>query len=90
MNTRNRIRRLGIALAAAAFAPVAAVSQSYPSKPIEMVIHTNPGGGQDAFGRLFAEISAREKLLPQPFAVVNRPGGSGVVALQGLVVTAQR
>ena len=58
--------------------PVAA--QSYPVKPIEMVIHTNPGGGQDTFGRLFAEISSREKLLPQPFAVVNRPGGSGVVA----------
>ena len=45
-----------------------------------MVIHTNPGGGQDVFGRLFAEISQRERLLPQPFAVVNRPGGSGVVA----------
>ena len=81
MNTRNRIRCAGVALAvsAAAFAS-AAVSQSYPTRPIEMVIHTNPGGGQDAFGRLFAEISARDKLLPQPFAVVNRPGGSGVVA----------
>src|SRR5262249_59693257 len=42
--------------------------------------HTNPGGGQDSFGRLFAEISTREKLLPQPFVIVNRPGGSGVVA----------
>jgi len=57
-----------------------AQSQSYPSRPIEMVIHSNPGAGQDVFGRLFAEISAREKLLPQPFTVVNRPGGSGTVA----------
>jgi putative tricarboxylic transport membrane protein len=74
--------RLGIVLSAAAalFAATPASSQSYPAKPIEMVIHTNPGGGQDVFGRLFAEISAREKLLPQPFSIVNRTGGSGSVA----------
>ena len=45
-----------------------------------MVIHSNPGAGQDVFGRLFAEISAREKLLPQPFTIVNRAGGSGAVS----------
>jgi putative tricarboxylic transport membrane protein len=55
-------------------------AQTFPSRPIEMVIHSNPGAGQDVFGRLFADISAREKLLPQPFTVVNRPGGSGTVA----------
>jgi putative tricarboxylic transport membrane protein len=45
-----------------------------------MVIHSNPGAGQDVFGRLVAEVSAREKLLPVPFVVVNRPGGSGTVS----------
>jgi len=45
-----------------------------------MVIHTNPGGGQDVVGRLITEINNREKLLPQPFTNVNRPGGSGAVA----------
>ena len=69
------IRRLGVALAV-----VTGSSQSYPIKPIEMVIHTSPGAGQDVIGRLIADISSREKLLPQPFVVVNRPGGSGVVA----------
>ena len=73
---------LSIALAAvvSVLAPVAASSQPYPAKPIEMVIHTNPGGGQDVFGRLITEINNREKLLPQPFTNVNRPGGSGAVA----------
>jgi putative tricarboxylic transport membrane protein len=65
-------------LAACIAAPAAA--QTYPAKPIEMVIHTNPGGGQDVFGRLIADINAREKLLPQPFTIVNRTGGSGSVA----------
>jgi len=73
---------LSIAFAAAvtALAPFTVLSQPYPAKPIEMVIHTNPGGGQDVFGRLIAEINNREKLLPQPFTNVNRPGGSGAVA----------
>ena len=66
--------------AAAACVSATALSQAFPSRPIEMVIHSNPGAGQDVFGRLFAEISSREKLLPQPFTVVNRPGGSGAVA----------
>lgn len=59
---------------------ISASAQSFPTKPVEMVIHTNPGGGQDVFGRLVADIAAREKLLPQPFAIVNRTGGSGSVA----------
>lgn len=66
--------------AAAAALTTAAHAQPFPSKPIEMVIHSNPGAGQDVFGRLFVDIVAREKLLPQPFTVVNRPGGSGAVA----------
>jgi putative tricarboxylic transport membrane protein len=62
------------------FTAPAAQGQAFPSRPLEMVIHSNPGAGQDVFGRLVADISAREKLLPQPFTVVNRPGGSGAVA----------
>ena len=72
MITLSCIQRMGVALAAAAaaFAAVPAASQSYPARPVEMVIHTNPGGGQDVFGRLLAEINMREKLLPQPFSIV--------------------
>ncbi len=74
-------RILAVALMTiAAGAPAAAQAQAFPNRPIEMVIHSNPGAGQDVFGRLFAEISAKEKLLPQPFTIVNRPGGSGTVA----------
>lgn len=82
MSTFIAIQRVGVAIAAAAgvFASVPASSQTFPTKPIEMVIHTNPGGGQDVFGRLLADISTREKLLPQPFTIVNRTGGSGAVA----------
>lgn len=61
-------------------ASLGVAAQTFPSRPIEMVIHSNPGAGQDVFGRLFVDIVTREKLLPQPFTVVNRPGGSGALA----------
>ena len=81
MYTRYVLHSLFGALAIAASGiPTMAHAQAYPNRPIELVIHSNPGAGQDVFGRLFADISAREKLLPQPFTVVNRPGGSGTVA----------
>ena len=82
MNRIACMHRLAMAAVAAMIACVAtgASAQSFPMKPIEMVIHTNPGGGQDVFGRLLADISTREKLLPQPFTIVNRTGGSGSVA----------
>ena len=81
MFTHCRARALAVLLVAIGAGTTNAVlAQTFPSRPIEMVIHSNPGAGQDVFGRLVAEISAREKLLPQPFTVVNRPGGSGAVA----------
>jgi len=75
----SQLTRILATLAVCGFATFAA-AQPYASRPIEMVIHTNPGGGQDVVGRLLQEINASEKLLPQPFTIVNRPGGSGAVA----------
>lgn len=58
-------------------APVAA--QSYPVKPIEMISPTGAGGGSDLVARVVADIIAKEKLLPQPVVIQNRPGGGGAV-----------
>ena len=55
-------------------------AQSYPSKPIELVVHTAPGGGFDLVARTVAEVVARNKLLPQILIVQNRSGGSGAIA----------
>jgi putative tricarboxylic transport membrane protein len=68
------------ALAATASAAPAALGQSFPSRPIEFVVHTSAGGGTDLFARIVAEIIAREKLLGQPINVVNRTGGGGAIA----------
>lgn len=59
--------------------PFAAVAQTYPGKPIELVVPSSAGGGTDALARGFAELA--KKHLPQPLIVNNRPGASGVVGM---------
>ena len=58
----------------------AALAQSYPTRPVEVIVHTSPGSGGDIVSRAVAEIVRRDKLLPQPMQVVNRVGGSGALA----------
>ena len=65
--------------ALAALSVLPAMAQPYPSKPIELVVHTSAGSGGDVVSRAVAEIIRREKLLPQTLLVNNRVGGAGVV-----------
>ena len=73
-------RRTVVQLAAAAglaALPRAATAQSYPSRPIHIVLGFPPGGSSDVIGRLMAQwLSER---LRQPFVFDNRPGaGSNI------------
>ncbi len=73
-------RRLAIAAAvslAAACASGFAWADTYPSKPITLVVAYPAGGDTDALARLYAEkLSAR---VGQPVVVDNRPGASGII-----------
>ena len=73
------MRKLAILVAGLA-AATPALSQSYPTRTVELIVHTSPGSGGDVLSRTAAEIVRREKLLPQPLQVVNRVGGSGALA----------
>jgi tripartite-type tricarboxylate transporter receptor subunit TctC len=52
-------------------------AQSYPARPVTVICPWGAGGGTDATARIVAAVL--EKELKQPFNVVNRTGGSGVV-----------
>jgi len=52
----------------------------YPEKPINLIIHAGAGGGSDIFARTMASAIEKDKLLPQPVIVENKPGGSGGIA----------
>jgi putative tricarboxylic transport membrane protein len=67
-------------------APLPAPAQGFkPSKPIDVVVHTGPGGGNDVLARFIATAMEKEKLLPVRLQVVNKPGGGGLTALAYLV-----
>jgi putative tricarboxylic transport membrane protein len=55
-----------------------------PSKSIEVVVHTGPGGGSDLFARAIAELLQKEKLVSQRLQVVNKSGGGSAVAMSYL------
>src|SRR3978361_2227522 len=65
------------AVAAAGFGLKPALAQAYPARPVTVIVPWGAGGGTDATARIVAALL--EKDLGQPFNVVNRTGGSGVV-----------
>src|SRR3954471_18570195 len=73
------VRRIWLGGAVIACAAASVFAQSYPSRPIELVSATGAGGGSDLVCRTVADIIAKEKLLPQPVMVVNKPGGGGAM-----------
>jgi len=61
------------ALLVALVAPAAlAQTQSWPTRPVRVIVPVSPGGGLDATARLLATQLAKQ--LGQPFVVENRPG----------------
>jgi putative tricarboxylic transport membrane protein len=75
----------GVAIAAAALAlAVPAAAQWKPTKPVEMIVHTGPGGGSDILARAVAQMMEKEKLVPVRMQVINKPGGNGAVAAAAL------
>jgi putative tricarboxylic transport membrane protein len=67
---------------AAALLPLAApaIAEFKPTKPVEVIVHTGPGGGSDLLARAIANMIEKEKLLPVRMNVINKPGGNGAVA----------
>jgi len=55
----------------------AAAAQSYPNKPVRVIVPFAPGGSTDIIARLVGERMGRE--LGQPFVIENRGGGGGAI-----------
>lgn len=70
-------RRTLLACALAAAAPLAG-AQTYPNRPIRILVGYAAGGGVDAMARMLA--SRLPPLLGQQVVVENRAGASGVIA----------
>jgi len=71
-------------LAAVTLALSASVhAQSWPVKPIRLLVGFAPGGTADVSARFTGDIVSKE--LGQPVIVENRPGGSGSVGIEATI-----
>lgn len=54
-------------------------ADSYPARPIKLVVPFGAGGGSDTFARLIQNAVEANDLLPQPLVIVNVPGAGGTI-----------
>ena len=71
----------GLMLAAAG----AASAQSFPSKPVRILVPYPAGGGVDVLTRTLGEVVSKQ--WGQSVVVENRPGAGGVIASQAVVAS---
>ena len=76
----------GLALASLCL-PLAVLAQTFPSKPITLVVPNPPGGLVDTSARLVAEPLAR--VIGQSVVIDNKPGASGNLAYQNVARSAK-
>lgn len=74
----RRFLALWLLATAPCFAKAQGAAESWPARPVRLVIGLAPGGGTDIQARLFAQKLSEN--LGRPFVVENRTGAGGTVA----------
>jgi tripartite-type tricarboxylate transporter receptor subunit TctC len=65
-----------LGLAAGLLLALAAQAQTFPAKPVSLIVPWPAGGSTDIYFRKLGEVTARH--LGQPLVIENKPGGSGM------------
>jgi tripartite-type tricarboxylate transporter receptor subunit TctC len=71
--------------ASAACAATPALAQSFPDRPIRLIVPSAPGGPTDIPARLLSQILPK---LGQPAVVENRPGAGGAIGARAVATAA--
>ncbi|AVG40566.1 Bug family tripartite tricarboxylate transporter substrate binding protein [Achromobacter insolitus] len=83
LRRRTLLALCSLAGVLAATHPAAAQAETWPAKPIRLIVGYPPGGGTDTVARMVAQQLGQE--LKQPVVVENRAGASGTIATQQVV-----
>lgn len=71
-----------VLLACLAGTALGAVAQSYPTRPVRLIIPFPPGGTLDTVGRMLAQKLGEQ--MGQPLVVENKPGGNGTIGAEAV------
>jgi tripartite-type tricarboxylate transporter receptor subunit TctC len=89
-NLRSRSRRQFLHLAAGAaalpFVSRTGLTQTYPSRPMRIIVPLAPGGGLDFNSRLIGEFVSRS--FGQQVIVENKPGAGGMIGIEAAAKSA--
>jgi tripartite-type tricarboxylate transporter receptor subunit TctC len=85
MGLPHRRQFLHLAAGAATLPVVSrrASAQTYPTRPVRLIVGAPPGGGSDISARLIGQWLTER--LGQPVIVENRPGGGGTIGTEAVV-----
>lgn len=79
----NRVFRFFYTALAASLLPCLASAQTYPNRPVKIVVTFTPGGAADVTARVFSEKLA--ELWKQGVVVENRPGAGGSIGAEAVL-----
>src|SRR5262250_2282045 len=85
MKLPHRRQFLHLAAGAAALPAVSRIAwaQTYPTRPVRLIVGWPPGGAADVVGRLIGQLLSER--LGQQFVIENRPGAGGNLAAEAVV-----
>jgi tripartite-type tricarboxylate transporter receptor subunit TctC len=84
---RRTLTAAGCAVVAAALlGPSAAEAQTYPARPVRVLVGFSPGGAPDIIARLLS-VKMQDG-LGQPLVIENRPGATGNIAADAVAKSA--
>jgi tripartite-type tricarboxylate transporter receptor subunit TctC len=76
----NLVKLAAVSFSFAMASPTLVYADSYPSRPVKLIVGFSAGGIGDVMGRLFAQ--GLQKQLKQTFYVENKPGADGTIGMR--------
>ncbi len=81
-------KSLAVGLAATVLSVGVAQADSYPDRPIGLVVSYGAGGATDFQARLVTQVATNKEYLGQPMYILNKPGAGGRVGWNWLATEA--